>query len=543
MKWKVNNKYFRWGLTAFIVIILSICFYYLMFNNSDIRDGLHIISNILSPIVMGLVTAWLLAPVLNFLEYRFIIPVLDFLKWKKSSKRDSFSRAAGVTITLTLVILLIYALIAMMLSQIIPSIANIINNFDSYATNFTNWLNKILADNPEVEKNAVYLFNRYSAEAEEFLNDFVLKKSSNLIRTVSMSTINGLKVLWNFIIGMIISIYVLTSKEKFAGQAKKISYAVFEKNTANILINNFRFAHRTFIGFVSGKVVDSIIIGILCFIGTTMLKTPFAMLVSVIIGVTNVIPFFGPYLGAIPSVLLIFVLDPLHPLNVVYFVIFILILQQFDGNILGPKILGNSTGLTGFWVIFAITLFGGLLGIMGMIIGVPFFAVIYAAIRSFVTASLEKKKMPLNTEDYINVAEITDQGIREYVPDYKRKRIKDKNGEEFKNPYGTRFISSFDEPIVKNSSGEPLTFCCFEELLRLDRQSCARLTCGVARERIVKAYLGVSPQMAEYMESVFADIDFEKEKASLGRVKTSEIEAAQEEILEFVNTLLSRERQ
>ena len=168
--------------------------------------------------------------------------------------------------------------------------------------------------------------------------------------TVSLSVINILKSLWDFIIGFVISIYVLASKEKFAGQAKKMAYAFFEQKTANRLIKSFRFTHSTFIGFIGGKIVDSFIIGCLCFIGTTLLQTPYAALVSVIVGVTNIIPFFGPYLGAIPSAILILVVDPMHPLNCVYFVLFILVLQQFDGNILGPKILGNSTGLSAFCV-------------------------------------------------------------------------------------------------------------------------------------------------------------------------------------------------
>jgi len=247
---------------------------------------------------------------------------------------------------------------------------------------------------------------------------------------VSLSVINVLALLWDFIIGVVIAIYVLISKEKFTGQAKKIAYAVFERDTANAVIRNFRFTHKTFIGFVSGKILDSIIIGILCFIGTTMLNTPYAVLVSVVIGVTNVIPFFGPFLGAIPCTILIFVVDPMHPLNVLYFVIFILALQQFDGNILGPRILGGSTGITGFWVIFSITVFGGLFGVIGMIIGVPIFAVIYAAIKSLVNASLQKKTMPSEIELYINLGSVDDDGFHEYVPDYKKNKIRSRKNKK-----------------------------------------------------------------------------------------------------------------
>ena len=202
----------------------------------------------------------------------------------------------------------------------------------------------------------------------------------------------------------------MASKEKFAGQAKKISYAIFEQDTANNVIKNFRFTHQTFIGFLGGKIIDSIIIGLLCFIGTTIMGTPYAALVSVIIGVTNIIPFFGPFLGGVPCAFLVFVVDPLHPLNCVYFILFVIILQQFDGNILGPKILGNSTGLTGFWVIFSITFFGGLFGVLGMIIGVPIFAVIYAAIRSAINTLLKKKKLPTDGKQYEEVDYVDEEG-------------------------------------------------------------------------------------------------------------------------------------
>ena len=192
-----------------------------------------------------------------------------------------------------------------------------------------------------------------------------------------------------------------------------MAYAFFEQKSANRLIRSFRFTHNTFIGFIGGKIVDSIIIGCLCFIGTTLLQTPYAALVSVIVGVTNIIPFFGPYLGAIPSAILILVVDPMHPLNCVYFILFILVLQQFDGNFLGTKILGNYTGLTGFWVIFALTVFGGLFGILGMIVGVPIFAVIYAAIKAVVNTFLRKMDLPVETVKYSYLKNIDEEGFHQ----------------------------------------------------------------------------------------------------------------------------------
>lgn len=423
MKFRVNNKYFKWGLTAFLTIVASMLFYYFMFHSSNIKSDLSAITNILMPVVLGLVMAYLLTPVLNFMENSVLKPICAKLNIKESKRRSGIIRGIGILITACLFVTLIYALFYMLLSQIIPSIQNIVVNFDSYTNNIVKWLNKLLEDNPDIGDYVIKNVNKYSVELENWINNTLLTQTSALIKTVSLSIMNVLGVLWDFIIGFIISIYVLANKEKFSGQAKKIVYAVFEQNTANIVIRNFRFTHKTFIGFISGKVVDSIIIGILCFIGTSILHTPYAALVSVIIGVTNVIPFFGPYLGAVPSTILIFIVDPVHPLNCVYFVIFILILQQFDGNILGPKILGSSTGLTGFWVIFSITLFGGLFGVIGMIIGVPIFAVIYAAIRSLVNGALRKKSLPAQTKQYENLDYIDETGFHAIVPEKKAERF------------------------------------------------------------------------------------------------------------------------
>ena len=255
------------------------------------------------------------------------------------------------------------------------------------------------------------LLDTYSEEFMNYLNGSIVPQMETLLKQVSLSMISLLKMMWNFIIGMIISIYVLYNKELFAGQAKKIVYAVLKTKSANQFIMDVRFTSNTFIGFISGKIIDSLIIGVICFAGTSILKMPYALLISVIVGVTNVIPFFGPYLGAIPSTILILMVNPV---KCIYFIIFILILQQVDGNLIGPKILGQSTGLSGFWVIFSITIFGGIMGIPGMIIGVPFFAVLYAMIRRMANKMLQRKGLPTDTEKYRNVNYI--EGHNKFVP-------------------------------------------------------------------------------------------------------------------------------
>lgn len=421
MKQKFDNKYVKWGLTAFVVLAAAIVFYYFMFHNSNIRAVFRIIINILMPVVLGLAIAYLLSPILNFVEDKLLLPVCGKLKIKESPRRNSIVRGVGILVTAFLFVELIYGLIYMLVSEIVPSVESIISNFDSYTNNFIQWLNKILEDNPEFSAYVIKTVNNYSVELEKWLEALV-PNTVGLIKTVSISVLNILGVLWDFVIGFIISIYVLASKEKFAGYAKKIAFALFERNTANTVIKNFRFTHRTFSGFIGGKIVDSIIIGILCLVCTSIMKLPYAVLVSVIIGVTNVIPFFGPFLGAIPCTVLIFIVDPMHPLNCVYFVIFILILQQFDGNILGPKILGNSTGLAGFWVIFAITLFGGLWGVFGMIVGVPIWAIIFAGVKSYINSRLEKKHLPSDTVKYKNLDYVDEEGFHDFVPPVKKQK-------------------------------------------------------------------------------------------------------------------------
>lgn len=442
MKNRLNNQYIRWGLTAFLVIAAAICFYYVVFHISDLLDNFTAVFDILMPIMCGLITAYLLTPLLNFIENNGLIPLCGLMKIKDCPGRKKVIRILGILITAVLFFSLIYILVALLLSQIIPSIEKIIANFDLYVSNITKWLDDLLANNPDLKDYIYNLIDKYSNDLELWFNNTVLTTTGELIKTVSTSIIGVLEGFWDFIVGFIISIYLLSSKETFAGQAKKIIYAVFSRDTANVVLNNLRFTHKTFVGFVGGKILDSIIIGFLCFIGTSILGTPYAALVSLVIGVTNVIPFFGPFLGAIPTIILIFVVDPIHPLNCVYFALFILALQQFDGNILGPKILGNSTGITGFWVIFSITLFGGIFGVTGMIVGVPLFAVIYAMLKSFIGSSLRKKQLPQDTASYISLSNIDENGLNQA----------DSPKHEYFPCNGSKFYSSAEE--IKTESFE-----------------------------------------------------------------------------------------
>lgn len=409
---KLMNKYVKWGLTALIVLILAICFVCLIFKGDRIWNGLTVILQVAMPVVDGLIIAFIAAPVLNWIEEKIIFPLcrkahVD-IRRKKTKKRI---RAGSVLITFLIIGLIIYGFFAIVIPQLITSIQSIITRFPTYINNLIALTDRLLADNPEVEKYIEEMLATYSQELDDFLDNNVLPTLNTLIRSASVGMIGVLKSLYNFVIGLIISLYILAGKETFASQAKKICYALFERHTANQIIRAFRFTNRTFIGFLGGKIVDSAIIGVLCFIGTSLLKMPYPVLISVIVGVTNIIPFFGPYIGAIPSALLILMTDPK---KCIAFIIFILALQQLDGNVIGPKILGESTGLSGFWVIFSITLFGGLWGIVGMVVGVPLFAVLYAGVDYMVNKFLKKKQLSTDTGDYEILKYISAE--KKYIP-------------------------------------------------------------------------------------------------------------------------------
>jgi predicted PurR-regulated permease PerM len=461
----MRNKYFLWGLTGFLTIIACIAVYLILNNFKVIWTFLKSLNKVLMPVYMGMIIAYLLTPILNFIEFKLLTPLFDKSKFKKCEKRDKLIRGISILLTMIFALAIIFWIIYLMVSQIVPSVRNIISNLDVYVSNIQLWANQTLENNPTLKENIIKWVGVSSENIEEWVNGDILSFSFisqfvpyinengsvdfNQIISIMGSVIGGLGKfiggIWNFIIGLIISIYLLGGKEKFAGRSKKFAYVIFSRKAANSIIYAFRYTHKTFIGFLGGKVVDSFIIGILCFIGTTILQTPYAGLVSLFVGVTNIIPYFGPFIGAIPSILLVFVVDPMHPLNALFLAIFILVLQQVDGNIIGPKIIGDSTGLEGFWVIFAITIFGGFFGVPGMIIGVPIFAVIYAGLKTWARKRLRKKDLPRHTSDYVNLYRIDDNGeIEEFIPDSRKPftHTKDK-------PLRIPFVSSIRDRIKK----------------------------------------------------------------------------------------------
>lgn len=409
MKFRWDKKYLYWGVTAFLVIAGGIGFYYLVFHSNSLKSNLYKMLSIATPIIDGLILAYLLWPIVSFLERKLLYPLKDKLTarypglLKKERKLEKYCRGISILLTIIFVIYVLAGFFRFVIPQIAYSIQSIVNQFDSYVGNLNSWLQDILANNPEIEKTVNELIGTYSPRLEDWMKNTVVPQMNTILKTVSLSMLGIAKALWNLIIGLIISIYLLGNKERFLAQMKKMTYAFFSAKTANSMISDAKLIDRTFGGFINGKILDSVIIGIICFFSVSIMDLPFPMLISVIVGVTNIIPFFGPFIGAVPCALLILMINPWQCL---YFIIFVLILQQFDGNFLGPKILGSSTGLSGFWVIFSITIFSGLMGVPGMILGVPVFAVFYTLLSRKINHNLKRKGMPLDSREYHAVSRV-----------------------------------------------------------------------------------------------------------------------------------------
>lgn len=413
MKNFLEKKYVQIGVTAFCVIAASLLFYFGIFHTASITKGLKAIYNILTPIVYAAAISYVLWPLIRFMEKSIIYRICEKKNWKPSEKVRHGIRMICVIVTLLLFFFGIYGLLSMLIPELINSITNIIDNLPRYINNIEKWLTNLLKNYPELEENSSMIFSTVTARAETWLTNDLLPKINLLVASFSTGFMGALVFLKNFLIGAMISIYLLYGKESYVAQGKRLLYCLFSTQTTNNIIRDLQYVDKTFGGFIIGKVLDSLIIGILCYIGTTILNLPYALLVSVIVGVTNVIPFFGPYIGAVPSAVLILLVNPIQ---CIYFVIFILLLQQFDGNFLGPKILSGSTGLSSFMVIVAILVGGGLFGIFGMFVGVPACAIICTVIRNGIQSRLEKKKMPIDLESYRDIDHLDAKTLQPIAP-------------------------------------------------------------------------------------------------------------------------------
>ena len=398
-----DKKYLYWGVTAFCVIACSILFYMALAYLPVIGTALKSLARILSPFIWGLIITYLLAPLYKGLYQGFFLPLTEKLSGKK--KKGSPKLAKGLSVLLSIIVFLamITALVYLIIPQLYSSVETIVNNSPGYIDKLSEWSKNTLANYPELRDFVIEKFEEINTNLFTWVRDTILPGLGSFVSNITAGVYYFLRAVYNIVIGIIVSAYLLSNMESASARAKRLCYCVFGVEWAEKIRRAIRFTDRTFMGFINGKLLDSAIIGLICYIVCAILKMPYALLVSVIIGVTNIIPFFGPLIGAIPSAFIILLVDPLKAL---IFVIFIIILQQVDGNIIGPKILGSSIGINGFWVMFSIILGAGLFSFWGMLLGVPVFVVIYTGITILVERKLKKRSLPVDPEDYADLDHI-----------------------------------------------------------------------------------------------------------------------------------------
>ena len=395
MKHNENTKYVKLGITGAAVLAFGFAILYILNQSKNIAEGIRIIFNILKPFFYGALIAYILAPMCNKMDARF-------LKWfpNASEKQQKKLKFLSIAIAIICAVTAVVLLIILILPQVWDSTIRLIRILPARLAYCNRLIDKILQDQPELQS----YFNHFSSQIESSLNDILSANSSmmqtiqGIVNNITVQLIEVLSVFKNMFLGFLIAVYLLASRKLFGAQAKLLLYGVFPNKWAELIEEEVRYTDKMFNGFFVGKIIDSAIIGLICFAGTTILGFESAAFISVVIGVTNIIPFFGPFIGAIPCALLL--LLGTHPWDALYFLIFIVILQQIDGNIIGPKILGNTTGVSSFWVLFSILLFGGLWGIVGMVIAVPLFGVIYDIIRKLVNRGLRRNQQEEMRTEY-----------------------------------------------------------------------------------------------------------------------------------------------
>ena len=430
---KPHIKPYLYGMLAgFGAIALSIIFFFLIYRFDGFGSAISTLTGILMPFIYGAVIAYLLKPVCNSIE--------GFLRRFIPEKMNGLINALSVALTILFGLLLVYALVMMIVPQLITSVTTLYYTAQANITKFMNWANHLefIEKNEQITEllNSAYAALNTNLDTwNTWLKNTLLPSMQNILSGAAIGVLNVVTVAKNLIIGIIVAVYMLASRKRFVQQGKLVLHSIVRPRWAQLITEEVKYADRMFGGFINGKIMDSAIIGVLCYIGCLIFKFPSALLVSVIIGVTNVIPFFGPFIGAIPATLLILIQSPIKAL---WFVLFVLVLQQLDGNIIGPKILGNTTGLSSFWVLFAILLFGGLWGFVGMIVGVPLLVII----RNLSAGSFAKRYG-------------VEEGIVFDAPTIEFSYKNDELGDPLLNSYHDQFGDPADDAAAQPAAPQP----------------------------------------------------------------------------------------
>ena len=378
-----KKQYLKLGITIFASLSATIIFFFLLFRYQEIKAFFGLVLSALQPVIVGIVLAYLLRPIARRLEDLF-----------RKINVSRFARLFSVLLTIILTFCVLGLCCAFILPQLVESVGSLVKDLPGLLETQLERLSTYLESDDDTAATVMQMIE----SVETSLLSWVKTNLFSTVSTVAGSVLSVGSALVNVVVSIIVTIYLLLDWERYLAQCKKLFYAVSKNKRINHAVSDaLQKTNQIFSGFISGKLLDSLIVGIICFVCLGIMKMPYAMLISVIVGVTNIIPMFGPFIGAIPSAFLILLVSPS---KCVAFLIFVIVLQQVDGNIIGPRILGNSTGLSALYVTVATLLFGKLLGFLGMIIGVPLFATLYYIVKRLAEHSLKKQNMPVDTSEY-----------------------------------------------------------------------------------------------------------------------------------------------
>lgn len=401
---KIRTGIFKKSLGAIYVVIAGIIFFFLIYRSYMVKEALATLFSALKPVLTGVVIAFLINPLVRLFE-KAILRVTTLMKKEDPTAREKkTARSISILIALVLMISTIILLFNLVIPQVIASIQGVIAEFPGYVDTAIEQIQSFADKNHTVSEGFLTLTQELTEDLNHWLTTDLADSISSIATILASGLMGVLGLIYNLLVGIILSVYLLSGKERFLGAFKKITYALLDERKAVLFIKTMRRVNYIFSAAILGKILDSTIIGVLCFIVTGVLGiffsaiAKYSLLVSVVVGVTNVIPFFGPYIGGIPSTLLIMFANPIHGL---IFGGFLILLQQFDCNYLDPKMVGGRVGLPAFWAIFAVLVGGSLFGFYGFILSVPTFAVFYYLIKTFVEERLKRKKLSVDTIDYI----------------------------------------------------------------------------------------------------------------------------------------------
>ncbi len=389
---------------TFLVFVIIIAAVLLMSQINPIMNVVDEIVSIMFPVILGVVLAYVVNPFTVIMERQFY----KWFKFKKEMARRRFARGMSVVCSLITLLLVIVLLIFLIIPEFLDNLNKLIESAPSLVNRTADWIERIQQDNSILVQN----IGQYIDTASNSLIGWLSGEVGGAVSGLVESLISVVSFLFDFIVAIVIFVYALLEKQSFIAQSKKIIFALFSPERANDILSIARYGNEVFGKFVSGKLITSTIVGILTFAFMSIMGIPYALLSAGIIAITNVIPFFGPFIGGIPTVFIVMINDLRQ--GIIY-VIFLLILQQVEGNVIEPMIMEDQTGVSKFWITFALLLCGGVFGIAGMIFAVPLFAVIFYAVRMHVDRSLDNKELPVSSANYANAGGI-DLETNEILP-------------------------------------------------------------------------------------------------------------------------------